>query len=106
MRSTDPNSPEDTQPPGEHSALGSAPRASHPASHAPLIVVSGPAGVGKTTIVTRLLEGTNLCLRRAITATTRGPRPGEVNGTDYHFWGEGEVLKAIDDGRMLGWAVV
>ncbi len=74
--------------------------------HAPLIVVSGPAGVGKTTVVTRLLEGTNLCLRRAITATTREPRPGEVDGTDYYFWSEGEFRATIDSGRMLEWAVV
>ncbi len=74
--------------------------------HAPLIVVSGPAGVGKTTVVTRLLEATDLSLRRAVTATTRDARPGEVDGTDYHFWDEGEFRKAIDDGRMLEWAVV
>lgn len=74
--------------------------------HAPLIVVSGPAGVGKTTVVTRLLGGTRLPLRRAVTATTRDPRPGETDGTDYHFWGEGEFRKAIDDGRMFEWAVV
>ena len=73
---------------------------------APLIVVSGPSGVGKTTVVERLLAAANLPLRRAVTATTRDPRPGEVDGTDYHFWGRGEFLKAIDDGRMLEWASV
>lgn len=73
---------------------------------APLIVVSGPSGVGKTTVVERLLGGTSLRLRRAVTATTRGPREGERDGADYHFWGRDEFLKAIDDGRMLEWAVV
>ena len=76
---------------------------SHPA---PLIVVSGPSGVGKTTVVDRLLAETSLSLRRAVTATTRGKRPGEVDGVDYHFWNEDEFRKAIDDGRMLEHAVV
>ena len=73
---------------------------------APLIVVSGPSGVGKTTVVDRLLAGSSLPLRRAVTATTRAPREGEVPDRDYHFWGEGEFRTAIDDGRMLEWAVV
>ena len=75
-------------------------------SPAPLIVVSGPSGVGKTTVVERLLAGTNLPLRRAVTATTREPREGETDGVDYHFWGEGEFRTAIDSGHMLEWAVV
>lgn len=73
---------------------------------APLIVVSGPSGVGKTTVVDRLLAQTALRLRRAVTATTRDPRPGEADGVDYHFWGQGEFLKAVDDRRMLEWANV
>jgi guanylate kinase len=51
----------------------------------PLVVVSGPSGVGKTTVVEELLKTTTQ-LRRAVTATTRDPRPGERDGTDYHFW--------------------
>ena len=49
-----------------------------------LLVVSGPAGVGKTTVCERpIAEEANL--RRAITATTRPPREGERDGVDYHF---------------------
>lgn len=73
---------------------------------APLVVVSGPSGVGKTTVVQRLLAETRLPLRRAVTATTRDPRPGEVPEADYHFWTEEEFRRAVDDGRMLEWAVV
>jgi guanylate kinase len=69
----------------------------------PLIVVSGPSGVGKTTVVERLIRESGLPLRRAVTATTRDQRPGEVPERDYHFWSEGEFLRAIDDGRMLEW---
>ena len=73
---------------------------------APLIVVSGPSGVGKTTVVERLIKESGLPLRRAVTATTREKRPGEVPERDYHFWREGEFLKAVDDKRMLEWAQV
>jgi guanylate kinase len=74
-----------------------------PSPLAPLVVVSGPSGVGKTTVVEQLIEGSGLPLRRAITATTRGERPGEQNGRDYHFWSTEEFLKAVDDKRMLEW---
>src|SRR5688572_15096353 len=73
---------------------------------APLIVVSGPSGVGKTTVVERLIEGSGLKLRRAITATTRGARPGEQDGRDYHFWTREDFERAIADKRMLEHAVV
>lgn len=73
---------------------------------APLVVVSGPSGVGKTTVVERLIEGAHGRLRRAITATTRKARSGEQDGRDYYFWGEGEFRTAIDGGHMLEYAVV
>jgi guanylate kinase len=68
------------------------------------VVVSGPSGVGKTTVVERLIEGAHGRLRRAITATTRKPRPGEQDGRDYYFLGEGEFRAAID--HMLEHALV
>jgi guanylate kinase len=71
------------------------------APRAPLIIVSGPSGVGKTTVVEELLKRGTLPLRRAVTATTRDKRPGEVDGVSYHFWSRDEFRKAIDDGRML-----
>jgi guanylate kinase len=48
-----------------------------------LIVVSGPSGVGKTTVVRALLRDPRYA--RAVTATTRPPRHGEADGVDYHF---------------------
>jgi guanylate kinase len=72
----------------------------------PLIVVSGPSGVGKTTVVEELLRRKGFPLRRAITATTRDPRPGEIDGSSYQFWSRDEFRKAIDDGRMLEWELV
>jgi guanylate kinase len=75
-------------------------------SAAPLIVVSGPSGVGKTTVVRDLLAAGDLPLRRAVTATTRAPRPGEVDGRDYHFWTVERFREELDAGRMLEHAVV
>lgn len=74
--------------------------------HAPLIVVSGPSGVGKTTLVDALLAGGRLPLRRAVTATTRLPRPGEVDEVSYHFWTREQFRDAIDRNLMLEWAEV
>ena len=54
-------------------------------SRALLIVVSGPAGSGKTTLCSRLTEAYPQAIRRVITCTTRAPRPGEADGVDYHF---------------------
>ncbi len=73
---------------------------------APLVVVSGPSGVGKTTVVEQLIRESTLPLRRAVTATTRQPRPGEIDGTSYHFWTYNHFRSAVDDGRMLEWELV
>ncbi len=73
---------------------------------APLIVLSGPSGVGKTTLVDELLRTTDLPLRRAVTATTREPRAGEVDGVHYHFWTRERFKEAIARGEMLEWAEV
>src|SRR5690606_28128292 len=53
-----------------------------------LIVISGPSGVGKTSICDRLLEDPRF--RRVVTCTTRPPRETEVPGVDYHFLGREE----------------
>lgn len=50
-----------------------------------LIVLSGPSGAGKSTVLRRLLEQSSLPLVLSVSATTRPPRQGEVDGTDYHF---------------------
>ncbi len=71
-----------------------------------MVVVSGPSGVGKTTVVERLLRRNNLPLRRAVTATTRDQRVGEIDGISYHFWSRDEFRRATEDGRMLEWALV
>ena len=50
-----------------------------------LVIVSGPSGAGKSTVLRQLLESCELPMEMSISATTRQPRAGEVDGRDYHF---------------------
>ncbi len=68
-----------------------------------LIVITGPSGVGKGTIVKSLLKShPDLCL--SISATTRQPRPGEIEGLDYYFFSRTQFESAIAAGEFLEWA--
>ena len=70
-----------------------------------LLVLSGPSGVGKTTVAHRLLDA-NENLKRIVTCTTRAPRDGEQDGVDYHFLDESEFLERLGCGEFLEHAVV
>ena len=59
-----------------------------------VLVVTGPSGVGKGTLINRLLERVP-GLTLSVSATTRPPRPGEVEGRDYHFLSEEEFEKRL-----------
>ncbi|MBI3322190.1 MAG: guanylate kinase [Candidatus Omnitrophica bacterium] len=52
--------------------------------HGRLVILSAPSGSGKTTVLGELIKRDRLCAR-SVSATTRPPRPGEVEGRDYHF---------------------
>lgn len=67
-----------------------------------LVVVSGPSGAGKGTIVRRLLE-LYPDLRFSVSMTTRAPRPGEVNGREYHFVTRDQFLRVREAGGFLEW---
>jgi guanylate kinase len=72
-------------------------------SEGKLIVITGPSGVGKGTLVRSLLQKyPNLIL--SISATTRSPRQGEINGKDYYFLTEEEFKTKISQGKFLEWA--
>lgn len=71
-----------------------------------IVVLSGPSGVGKTTVVGRLLEVCPLPLVRSVSATTRPPRPGEINGVDYHFLSPEEFARRREAGQFLECAQV
>jgi guanylate kinase len=65
-----------------------------------LIVISGPSGVGKDSIVHRL-EERGCPFHFVVTATDRAPRPGEVHGRDYYFYTTAEFERMIAEGELL-----
>ena len=67
-----------------------------------LVVISGPSGVGKSTILAAVLKRTDT--RFSVSATTREPRPGEIDGVDYHFVTPTEFNQAIAENKVLEWA--
>ncbi len=70
-----------------------------------LIVISGPSGAGKGTICKALLEKhDNLFI--SVSATTRSPRAGEVDGVNYHFLSKDDFLEKVEQNNFLEWANV
>ncbi|HEY4914467.1 MAG TPA: guanylate kinase [Candidatus Dormibacteraeota bacterium] len=65
-----------------------------------LIVISGPSGVGKDTLIKRLLD-LDPNLRYSVSCTTRAPRPGEVDGVDYSFVSRDRFQQLIDEDAFL-----
>jgi len=66
-----------------------------------MLVLSGPSGVGKSTVLRRLLERHPDRLRLSISATTRSPRPGETDGVDYYFLQPEEFTRRRQAGEFL-----
>lgn len=76
------------------------------AAETPLIVViSGPSGVGKSTVARKVLERSPR-LVRSVSLTTRRPRAGDVDGEDYHFVSPDEFAAKREEGGLLEWAEV
>jgi len=71
-----------------------------------LIVVSGPSGVGKSTVVRQLLDTCDLSLDLSVSATTRSARPNEVEGKDYRFFTEEEFARRRQNQEFLECAEV
>ena len=95
--------------------LGAAPAPDDPLAGAPsagapgalLVVVSGPSGVGKDTIIEALRQQTrDPDYHYVVTCTTRPPRPGEVDGASYHFMTRDRFRALRDAGAFLEWAEV
>ncbi|XP_071988321.1 guanylate kinase [Engystomops pustulosus] len=69
------------------------------------VVLSGPSGAGKSTLLKRLLKDFEGVFGFSVSHTTRSPRPGEVNGKDYHFVTREEMQRGIDGGDFIEHAV-
>jgi len=70
-----------------------------------IVVISGPSGVGKSTVVDRVLEHFPNFVQ-SISVTTRSPRGSERDGEDYFFVTREEFMKRRDEGELLEWAEV
>lgn len=70
-----------------------------------LIVISGPSGVGKDTVIQRMKER-GLPIHFVVTATTRPARPEERNGVDYFFVSRDQFAEMINQGELLEYAIV
>ncbi|MCH2615690.1 MAG: guanylate kinase [Opitutales bacterium] len=67
-----------------------------------LLILSGPAGIGKTTLCDRVVDE-NGHLERVVTCTTRAPREGEIDGVDYYFFSDDQFDAKVEDGEFLEW---
>ncbi|KAG8138682.1 putative Guanylate kinase isoform 2 protein [Naja naja] len=65
------------------------------------VVLSGPSGAGKSTLLKKLLKDYDSVFGFSVSHTTRQPRPGEVNGKDYHFVTREEMQKEVDAGEFV-----
>jgi len=70
-----------------------------------LFILSSPSGAGKTTLAKRLMQA-DPAVTLSVSATTRKPRDGEVDGVDYHFVDKDQFSKMVIDGEMLEHATV
>lgn len=66
-----------------------------------LVVVSGPSGAGKTTVLKEVLRSSPVVLVPSVSATTRPPRPGEKEGVDYYFLSPQEFARRRRSGQFL-----
>ena len=85
---------------GPHARCGSSRDAPAPAR---LTVLSGPSGVGKSTVVGSLRQAWPQ-IWLSVSVTTRKPRPGEVEGREYYFVGERDFDGMVAAGELLEWA--
>lgn len=84
----------------------SAPHRDGTSTHpVPVTVLAGPTAVGKGT-VSAAIRRRYPQIHLSVSATTRAPRPGEVDGVHYHFVSDEEFTRLVEAGEMLEWAVV
>ncbi|QJR44225.1 guanylate kinase [Mycoplasma miroungirhinis] len=69
-----------------------------------IIIFCGPSGVGKGTIETRLFDDIALKLKLSVSATTRSPRKGEIEGVHYYFISKEQFKKHIENNDLIEWS--
>lgn len=72
--------------------------------HGRLFVISGPSGVGKTSVVNVIVQKYPHLFKRVITYTTKQPRHTEVTGIDYYFISDEEFMDKVEKGFFLEWS--
>lgn len=96
------NAADDTATTAQSSESSAAPEKKAPSR---LVVLAGPTAVGKGTVAARMRDA-NPDVWISVSATTRAPRPGEVDGVHYLFVSDEEFDRMIEQGELLEWAVV
>jgi guanylate kinase len=76
-----------------------------PSYQGSMLMIVAPSGAGKSSLVNALLKE-DAGLKLSLSTTTRGPRPGEVDGKDYRFLTKEDFLQERDEGHFLEWAQV
>jgi guanylate kinase len=71
-----------------------------------VVVISGPSGVGKDVMIERMIESDRIGFHFTVTATTRDPRPDEVDGINHHFVTVDDFVNLISADNLLEWAQV
>ena len=71
-----------------------------------VIVLCAPSGCGKSTIIHTLLDSNAVDMKFSVSATNRKPRPGEIDGADYHFMTTEQFRDAIAQNRFIEWEQV
>ncbi len=71
-----------------------------------LVIISGPSGAGKSTVLKRVLAECSQPLELSISATTRRPRPGEIDGVDYQFLSQDDFARRRENDEFLEWKEV
>lgn len=87
--------------PGSRTRDRTSPDSSVPAAR--LTVLSGPSGVGKSTVVAEIRKS-HPQVWLSVSVTTRAPRPGEADGVQYHFVDDAAFDRLVADGELLEWA--
>ncbi|MDR2557588.1 MAG: guanylate kinase [Mycoplasmataceae bacterium] len=70
-----------------------------------IFIISGPSGVGKNTLISKIINDPEINIVRNISTTTRAKRENEIDGVDYYFTTQHEFQKKIENHQLLEWTI-